>query len=96
MNEDKSITKMKNIFTQILEKHPEFLQNERVKHQTINGTCVECGQGKYSFIMHNTVTEKYAGTIRELLTHKPCTCGSYLWIVSIPPKTSRIDNVIGD
>jgi hypothetical protein len=41
-----------------------------------------------------SVVEKYAGQIRELMSESPCYCGGYLWLVSIPPKPNKLDNMI--
>lgn len=60
----------------------------------IDGTCVECGKGRYRFLLHPSVVEKYAGTLRETMTEAPCKCGSYLWLISIPPKNSKLDDMM--
>lgn len=61
---------------------------------TIEGMCIECGNGKHRFILAQSVADKYAGTIRETMTQSPCQCGGYLWLISIPPANSRIDDLI--
>ena len=58
----------------------------------IDGICIECAQGKYRFTLHPTVFEKYAGTLREIITESPCVCGGYVWLISIPPKCSMLDD----
>lgn len=63
-------------------------------HISIDGTCVECGQGRYRFIVSPELVKKHAGQIREILTQEECSCGSYLWLISIPPANSRIDDMM--
>lgn len=60
----------------------------------IDGTCIECGQGKYRFVFHQSVVDKYAGTLREIMSESPCQCGGYMWLISIPPKHSRLDDMM--
>lgn len=61
---------------------------------TIDGTCIECGQGKYRFMFHPSVVDKYAGTLREIMSESPCKCGGYMWLISIPPKHSKLDDMM--
>lgn len=72
------------------------MQESIAKSNTVamEGMCLECEHGKYLFQVPNTVVEKYAGTLREIMSEKPCPCGSHLWLISIPPKQTAIDDMM--
>ena len=59
---------------------------------TIDGICIECGNGKHRFVLAHSVVDKYAGTLRETMTQSPCPCGSYMWLNT--PKNNRIDDML--
>lgn len=64
---------------------------------TLEGTCVECGKGKYKFIADPELIKKYTGQIREILLPENCICcGGYLWLISIPPENNKLDDILNN
>ena len=71
-------------------------KDQTIGRTAIDGMCMECQDGKYRFIVNERFFERYAGQVREIMSPEPCSCGSHLWLITIPPVGSRIDEWIGE